>query len=308
MSSRVRGKEDARARAAEMRAKQAREAQRRRVLLATGAIAVVIVIVVGLVLVKVIGKDDDDDGSRVAEVGHFRAARGRAHGRHDGPGLASATRSVPPVSRRCRRGIDAPALTENGKPKVLYIGAEYCPFCAAAALADGRRPVAVRRPGPASRAQQSAAEDVFPEHPDAVLPRGQVHQRLSDVRRLRDRDQQAGRRSVHPARHAAGADQKIFDTYNKPPYIDSAGGIPFANIGGKYVTSGASFSPELLEGKSRAEIAAALSDPSSDIAKAVVGNANVLTAAICEATGNKPAVCTSAGVQAGAAALAKGQK
>ena len=104
------------------------------------------------------------------------------------------------------------------------------------------------------------------------------------------------------------ADQKIFDTYNKPPYVDSAGGIPFANIGGKYVTSGASFSPELLEGKSRAEIAAALSDPSSDIAKAVVANANVLTAAICEATGNKPAVCTSAGVQAGAAALAKGQK
>jgi len=26
------------------------------------------------------------------------------------------------------QSIDAPALTENGKPKVLYIGAEYCPF------------------------------------------------------------------------------------------------------------------------------------------------------------------------------------
>ena len=65
----------------------------------------------------------------------------------------------------------------------------------------------------------------------------------------------------------------------------------------------------MLEGKSRAEIAAALSDPTSDIAKAVVGNANVLTAAICEATGNKPSdVCTSAGVKAGAVALAKGQQ
>ncbi|WP_406054460.1 hypothetical protein [Kribbella sp. NBC_00889] len=25
--------------------------------------------------------------------------------------------------------ITAPALTANGKPKVLYIGAEFCPYC-----------------------------------------------------------------------------------------------------------------------------------------------------------------------------------
>jgi len=306
MSSRVRGKENARALAAEMRANQAREAQRRRVLLATGAIAVVIVIVVGLVLVKVMGKDDDTTtaASPKAATSALPAAVLKdvttvPASVSDAIGAAGVT-SVP-------QSIDAPALTENGKPKVLYIGAEYCPFCAAE-----RWPmvVALSRFGTWTglAGTESGAKDVFPNTQTLSFHGAKF---TSDYLTFAGFETQTNKEvdgQYTPLDTLPDADQKIFDTYNKPPYVDSAGGIPFANIGGKYVTSGASFSPELLEGKSRAEIAAALSDPSSDIAKAVVANANVLTAAICEATGNKPAVCTSAGVQAGAAALAKGQK
>ena len=306
MSSRVRGKENARALAAEMRANQAREAQRRRVLLATGAIAVVIVIVVGLVLVKVMGKDDDTTtaASPKAATSALPAAVLKdvttvPASVSDTVGAAGVT-SVP-------QSIDAPALTENGKPKVLYIGAEYCPFCAAE-----RWPmvVALSRFGTWTglAGTESGAKDVFPNTQTLSFHGAKF---TSDYLTFAGFETQTNKEvdgQYTPLDTLPDADQKIFDTYNKPPYVDSAGGIPFANIGGKYVTSGASFSPELLEGKSRAEIAAALSDPSSDIAKAVVANANVLTAAICEATGNKPAVCTSAGVQAGAAALAEGQK
>ena len=306
MSSRVRGKENARALAAEMRANQAREAQRRRVLLATGAIAVVIVIVVGLVLVKVMGKDDDTTtaASPKAATSALPAAVLKdvttvPASVSDTVGAAGVT-SVP-------QSIDAPALTENGKPEVLYIGAEYCPFCAAE-----RWPmvVALSRFGTWTglAGTESGAKDVFPNTQTLSFHGAKF---TSDYLTFAGFETQTNKEvdgQYTPLDTLPDADQKIFDTYNKPPYVDSAGGIPFANIGGKYVTSGASFSPELLEGKSRAEIAAALSDPSSDIAKAVVANANVLTAAICEATGNKPAVCTSAGVQAGAAALAKGQK
>ena len=104
------------------------------------------------------------------------------------------------------------------------------------------------------------------------------------------------------------ADQKTFDTYNKAPYVAQGGGIPFMDIGGTYVTSGASFSPGILAGKTRAQIAKAITDPSSTIGKAVLGNANVLSAAICKATGDKPAtVCTSPGVKAGAVALVTNQ-
>ena len=191
---------------------------------------------------------------------------------------------------------------------MLYVGAEYCPFCAAE-----RWPVvvALSRFGTWTGlgGTASAPRTSFPNTQTLSFHGAKF---TSDYLTFAGFETQTNKQvdgQYAPLDTLPDADQKIFDTYNKPPYVDSAGGIPFADIGGKYVTSGASFSPELLKGKSRAEIAAALSDPSSDIAKAVVANANVLTAAICEATGNKPAASApSAGVKAGAAALAKGQK
>ena len=43
-----------------------------------------------------------------------------------------STRSVRAPTRRPRpRMKNAEAITADGKPKVLYVGAEYCPFCAA---------------------------------------------------------------------------------------------------------------------------------------------------------------------------------
>jgi Domain of unknown function (DUF929) len=307
MSSRVRGKENARAVAAEMRAKQAREARRRRILLATGAIGVVIVVVVALVLVKVIGKNDDSTTAAPPKAGTAALPASVLKDVTTVPAAVSdqiAAAGVTTVPQR----IEAPALTENGKPKVLYVGAEYCPFCAAE-----RWPmvVALSRFGTWTglAGTESGAKDVFPSTQTLSFHGAKF---ASDYLTFSGFETQTNKQvggQYTPLDTLPAADQKIFDTYNKPPYVDSAGGIPFANIGGTYVTSGASYSPQLLEGKSRAEIAAALSDPTSDIAKAIVANANVLTAAICKATANKPAdVCTSAGVTAGATALAKGQK
>ncbi len=63
--------------------------------------------------------------------------------------------------------------------------------------------------------------------------------------------------------------------------------------------SGASFDPDVLKGKTHEEIATAMGDPKSDIAKAVDGTANVITAALCTLTKNAPtAVCSSTGVKA----------
>ena len=54
----------------------------------------------------------------------------------------------------------------------------------------------------------------------------------------------------------------------------------------------------------QAEIATALADPTTDIAKGVNGAANVLTAQICKSTNQQPtAVCTAPGVVAAAAKL-----
>ena len=75
----------------------------------------------------------------------------------------------------------------------------------------------------------------------------------------------------------------------------SSGSIPFVDFGGKFVLSGATYDPGVLQGKTALEISKALLDPSTKIAKGVIGSANVLTAAICAATDGKPAkVCAAA--------------
>jgi hypothetical protein len=99
------------------------------------------------------------------------------------------------------------------------------------------------------------------------------------------------------------ADQKLFQTYDAPPYVpaQSAGAIPFVDLGGRYLISGAGYDPGVLKGLNQAQIARALSDPRSPVAKSVDGTANLVTASLCTLTGNKPTdVCTSSGVRAAA--------
>jgi hypothetical protein len=73
------------------------------------------------------------------------------------------------------------------------------------------------------------------------------------------------------------------------------GAIPFLDFGNKYVEVGnlSPLSPSMLTGKTWAQVAAAMNDPSSALGKALVGNANYITAGICQLTNNLPAsACT----------------
>jgi hypothetical protein len=57
---------------------------------------------------------------------------------------------------------------------------------------------------------------------------------------------------------------------------------------------GAQYDPQVLSGQTWAQVAAALQDPSSAIAKGADGAANMITATICKVTNNQPSnVCTS---------------
>jgi hypothetical protein len=306
MSSRVRSKENARARAAELRAQQARAERRRRIRLATSAIGVVVVLVAGLVLVKLTTGKDADKTSAAPSATTLPASVVKdvtsvSTSASDTVGATGVT-TVP-------ASIKAPALTVGGKPEVLYVGAEYCPYCAAE-----RWPVvvALSRFGTWTglSGTSSGATDVFPNTPTLSFHGATF---TSDYLTFKGYETQTNKivdGQYAPLDKLPSADQRIFDTYNKPPYIaGTAGGIPFIDIAGKYVSSGATYGPETLGGETRAGIARAINDPTSKIGKAVLANANVLTAAICQVTGAKPAnVCTSSGVVAGAATLAKLQK
>lgn len=201
--------------------------------------------------------------------------------------------------------ISGPPLIDNGLPRVLYVGAEYCPYCAAERWA---MVVALSRFGTFKGLGQtaSAADIELPNTPTLSFHGSSFTSSTVSFTGVETESNQVvdGQRAALDTLSAT--DQQTFSTYDRPPYVDSAsaGSIPFVDIGGRYLISGASFSPKVLQHKTHLEVATALSDPNSDIAKGVDGTANLITAAICASTNQAPApVCGAAGVQAAAKQL-----
>lgn len=302
MSSRTGGKQSARARSAQLRAAQARAARRRRVLLAGGAVALVVVVVVGLVVARAAGLG----------AGDGKTTTNRASSTAPPASVIKSVTSVPEATldkvgaadlQSAPKKVDAPALVSDGKPRVLYVGAEYCPFCAAE-----RWPVvvALSRFGTWSGlgATASASDDVFPDTPSLSFHGASYRSDFVSFTGVEIQD-----RVRKPLDTMTPEDQKLFSTYDKPPYTTgSAGSIPFVDLGGGSVSSGASYSPDLLTGLTRRQIAASLKDPADTVAQAIDGSANLLSAAICDLTGGEPSdVCTSPGVTAAKTALDKAQ-
>jgi hypothetical protein len=86
----------------------------------------------------------------------------------------------------------------------------------------------------------------------------------------------------------------------------SPGSDTFAltDVANKYVLSGSSYSPAVLDGLSQDQIAGYLGTPAAPLTQAVVTAANEISATICAVDGQKPdAVCQSKGVQAAAELL-----
>jgi hypothetical protein len=107
--------------------------------------------------------------------------------------------------------------------------------------------------------------------------------------------------SYAPLDQLTAEQAQVVQKFNAPPYVDarSAGSIPFVSFANQALAGGASFSPELLAGMTAQQVTAELSDPGSEIAKAVDGNANAITAVLCKLTAGKPAnVCTAPAVTA----------
>jgi hypothetical protein len=193
--------------------------------------------------------------------------------------------------------ISGPALTQNGQPRILYVGAEYCPYCAAERWAVV---VALARFGTFANLGQTASSpsDVYPNTATLTFHGATYTSTYLSFTGKETSSNQAVNGGYAPLDTLSAADQALVNKY------DPNGSIPFIDIGGKYLISGASYDPAVLQGKTQAQIAAALSDPNSAIAKSIDGTANLITAAVCASTGGRPAaVCSAPGVTAAAATL-----
>lgn len=305
-SASQRARERAEARRLEIAARQRKEARRRLVLRVGLPVLLVVLVVVALVVVKVSGGFGGDkpaaqgviaSGTAPADVVGPVTSLTAADFNQVGAGDVSVTPT--PLTGQ-------PALTADGKPRVLYVGAEFCPYCAAERWVVV---AALSRFGQFSGLGQtnSSASDVYAN--TATLS---FHGATYTSQYLSFTGYETTTNKLQGSNYAtldtlSSADQAIVAKYNATPYVSqqSAGSIPFQDLGNRYLVSGTSYSPELLGGKTHAQIAAAIADPSTAIGKAVLASANVYTAALCKLTDGQPGdVCSSPGVTAAAGKLA----
>lgn len=138
---------------------------------------------------------------------------------------------------------------------MLYIGAEYCPYCAAQRWAVAQ---ALSRFGTWTGLGQttSSASDVDPNTATlsfhgATLASPYVS--FIGVETTTNKLMATGYQSLDtPAKADA-----LMRTYDAQRYLPSvnAGSIPFLDIGGVYVSAGASYDPQLLAGLTQQQIA-----------------------------------------------------
>jgi hypothetical protein len=267
------------------------EARRRRLAVAGAAMAVVVLALGALVLVKFTGRS-------AAKPPANAAAQASAQ-------LTSTLASVPAsVLDKVGAGkVNTPpkaisgqqVLTANGKPLVVYVGAEYCPYCAAERWAAV---IALSRFGTFSGLGQthSSSTDVYPNTATLSFHGASYTSQYLQFQGVETQSNQPQGTGYAPLDTPTAQQQNLLNTFDAPPYVPSnaAGSIPFIDFANQGVVSGASYSPQVLAGKSADQIAAALSDPSSPITQAIGGTANAFTTQLCQLTGGQPgAVCTS---------------
>ena len=289
---------DRRARIAAQRAAAQRAQRRNRLLLAGGAIVVVVAVALALVLTH------HNSGGQ---------APGSASPGPTGTELASLTTQVTSVPAAALdqvgggrvtsvpSAITGDPLTSGGKPEMLYIGAEYCPYCAAerwpmiVALSRFGTFTGLATTRSAARNGAGTAEP-YPNTATWTFANASFTSSYLTFTSVEEYtnipDPSTG--GYTTLQTPTAEQQALLEKYDAA----NNGAIPFIDFGNRYMSVGASYDPGVLQGLTWSQIATDLHDPTTTVAKSALGAANYITAALCKLTSNKPATACTQAVQA----------
>ena len=207
-------------------------------------------------------------------------------------------------------------LTDGGKPAVVYVGAEYCPFCA---MQRWALIVALSRFGTFTSLGQtisSSSTDAFPGLQSWSFD-GSTYSSSSIT--FDPAEIYSSTPTASPGDNAKGCIPATACThgYGYEPLqsltplqtvaigtFDNGEALPFLDIGNRYIGIGSSSSPSVLQGLSLDQIASDLSEPSSSVAQAIDATANYIVAAICSVAPRSAQICSSSTVTQAQAAMA----
>lgn len=281
-------------RAAAARERIAIAQRRRRLMVIIGAVGVIVVVVAAFVIVKAVSGNNLKSGTKAtsanASVASTLAGLPPSLFNKIGTGGAQSAPQPPKTPQT--------PLTTDGKPQILFIGGEFCPYCAAERWS---LTVALSRFGTFQNLGQvrSSPTDTAPNSATLSYHGASYTSRYLDF---------VGKEIESNQVNSAGNGYTQLDTMTKAQrklFTDNGSTFPYLNLGGKYISS-VQYDPSVLGGSSmdQKQIAKAITDPSTTISKDVIGSANVLSARICQLTNQQPtSVCSSAGVTSAASAI-----
>ena len=258
---------------------------RRRATIASAGVAVVLVLVIVVIIVSVTRSPAGPapsvtDAAVAREIGTVPAATYNEVGAGKAGGLNPIT--------------GEPELAVAGKPELLYMGGEFCPYCAAERWVIA---AALSRFGTLAELRfiRSSPLDSYPNTPTLTFASAHYtskYLQFVPVEWYGEKPDPATPFQHVYFQHPTQQEKTLFAKY-------AGGAIPFVDIGNRYVLPATQYVPSALAGLSWAQVAAAMHNPASSVGKDIDGAANVITAAICRLTKNQPAgVCSSAGVTA----------
>jgi hypothetical protein len=193
-------------------------------------------------------------------------------------------------------GLSAPTvvhgspLSSGGKPEVLYVGTEFCPYCMAESWS---LIVALSRFGRFSGLSTSRSpsfEDVPPidgwtfygsSYTSRYLAFAPVETHSNVL--VKPTDDPGSAKSYRPLQRLRPDEQAVMSQYDK------ARQTPFIDFGGTAIELGSGIEPTVLAGLTWSQIAAELRRPASTAGAALLFEANTLTSELCQLTDDRPA-------------------
>jgi len=277
--------QSARARIAEQQAAAQRTEKRRRLLAVGGSTLLVIAIVVAFVVIRNLSAQKQAGGGKLSNSVFSGLTTVPAST------LATVGTGALPAANLPIKSISDTTLTSSaGKPEFLYIGAEFCPYCAAMRWSMA---VALSRFGTFGQLKgiHSSSTDVYPNTATLTFYKQKYTSQYLTFTPVEN--ETVTQTPLQPTTKDQQAIWVKYDTQN------GGQGYPFMYFGGKAVITGPMFNPGVLKGLTWSQIAGQLGDPTSTVAQNVNGAANYITAAICKMTNDTPAnVCKAAPVPA----------
>ena len=190
-----------------------------------------------------------------------------------------------------------PALTSGGKPEFLFMGGEYCPYCAAERWA---MVMALSKFGTFSnlKGTTSSATDVYPSTPTFSFYGSSFSSKyltFDSVELYTNSGQNASTGAYPTLQTATAQENALMATYDAPPYVSSqsASGIPFLYIGGRFFEVGPQYVAANLTGMQFDTAAGLMSAGKNSTSKLAEASAGYLVGDICSVTHDQPAAVCS---------------